>query len=207
MNGELNKYSRYLSSLGQAENGLNIISSLLKHINKKDDYICGHGIRVALICVAIGKSADLNKVDLLLVKQAALIHDIGKLSILKIVKKNGELTDEEWEIIKTHTIIPIAVSNSYNIKTMGEKVMMMVKYHHEKINGQGYNGLKGDEIPIGAQIIAIADVYDALTSDRPYRPAFSHKKAIQIMTGPEFNGHFNPDLFATAKECLQTITL
>jgi HD-GYP domain-containing protein (c-di-GMP phosphodiesterase class II) len=207
MNGELSRYSQYLSSLGQAQNSL-IIDSYLKLINKKDDYICKHGIRVALISVAIGKNAKINQIDLLFLEHAALFHDIGKLPLLKIVRKNGNLTDDEWEIMKTHTTIPITDSNGYSIKTTGKKVIMMIKYHHEKMNGQGYpEGLKGEEIPLGAQIIAIADVYDALTSDRPYRPAVSHEKAIQIMTGPEFNGHFNPDLFDTARECLQAITL
>jgi len=210
MNGELALYSEYLSSLGQAQNDLcHIVNTFLKLINKKDDYICKHGIRTALISIAIGNSIHIEYDEISVLEQAALFHDIGKLPLLEIIRKEGSLSDAEWELIKTHATIPLTDPNGYNIKATGEKVMTAVKHHHEKINGQGYpDRLKGDEIPLNSQILAIADVFDALTSDRPYRSAYSPKKAIQIMSGPKFTGHFNQELFEISKNgALQTITL
>jgi len=210
MDGKLSLYSKYLSSLEQTQKDLyQIVKMFLKLINKKDDYICKHGIRTALISIAIGNSIHMKYDEISVLKLAALFHDIGKLPLLAIIQKNEVLSDIEWELIKTHTTIPLTDPNGYNIKATGEKVMAAVKHHHEKINGRGYpEGLKGDEIPLNSQILAIADVFDALTSDRPYRPAYSPKKAIQIMSGPKFIGHFNQELFEIAKnDALQTITL
>src|SRR5690606_38404648 len=128
---------------------------------------------------------------------ASILHDIGKVGIPdEILHKPGKLTKDEFEIMKRHTVIgantleEMAIFNSENdIIKMGIEI---AKYHHERYDGSGYNeGLKGDEIPLSARIMAIVDVYDALRSVRPYKRAFSHDETVYIMT-KESEGHFDP---------------
>jgi putative two-component system response regulator len=122
------------------------------------------------------------------------MHDIGKIGIPdKILLKPGKLTAEEWEIMKKHTIIgaDILKGSNINFVRMGETIAMT---HHEKWNGSGYPyGLKGRKIPLVGRITAIADVFDALTSDRPYKKAFSIEKSNQIIL-QERGKHFDPDV-------------
>lgn len=128
---------------------------------------------------------------------ASILHDIGKVGIPdEILHKPGKLTKDEFEIMKRHTVIgantleEMAIFNSENdIIKMGIEI---AKYHHERYDGSGYNeGLKGDEIPLSARIMAIVDVYDALRSVRPYKRAFSHDETVYIIT-KESEGHFDP---------------
>jgi putative two-component system response regulator len=122
------------------------------------------------------------------------MHDMGKIGIPdKILLKPGKLNAEEWEIMKKHTIIGADILKGSNINfiRMGETIALT---HHEKWDGSGYPyGLKGRKIPLVGRITAIADVFDALTSDRPYKKAFSIEKSYQIIT-QERGKHFDPDI-------------
>ncbi len=137
-----------------------------------------------------------SRTEISLIATASALHDIGKIAIdEKILNKPGRLTTEEFEIMKTHSAIGAQMLRDLPIHQ--EEPLVKVAYeicrwHHERYDGRGYpDGLKGDEIPIAAQIVALADVYDALTSERVYKPAFSHQKAVEMILAGEC-GTFNP---------------
>lgn len=140
-----------------------------------------------------------------LIANASALHDIGKIAIEeKILNKPGRLTQEEFEIMKTHSEVGAQMIES--VKQYQNEPLVMVardicRWHHERYDGKGYpDGLKGEEIPIAAQAVALADVYDALTNKRVYKPAFSHEKAIEMIMNGEC-GTFNPMLL----QCLEEV--
>lgn len=150
------------------------------------------------------KSNDyhLSDYDILLISTASSLHDIGKISIdEKILNKPGRLTPEEFEIIKQHSVIGAemlkAIPNYKNNKLL-EIAYQICRWHHERFDGHGYpDGLEGDNIPISAQVVSLADVYDALTSERCYKKAYSHEQAMNMILDGQC-GAFNPILL----ECL-----
>ena len=136
---------------------------------------------------------------------ASALHDIGKIGIdEKILNKPGKLTPEEFEVMKTHSML--GAEMLHDLDNFGEQPLLQTAYeiarwHHERWDGRGYpDGLKGDEIPISAQLVSLADVYDALTSERCYKKAFSHEKAVQMILNGEC-GAFNPLLL----QCLTDV--
>ena len=139
------------------------------------------------------------------ITNGSALHDIGKIGIPEeILNKPGKLTKEEYEIMKEHTVIGEKMLKSlelYQDEPLVKTACEIGRWHHERYDGKGYpDGLKGDEIPISAQIVSIADVYDALVSERVYKKAFSHKKAMEMILNGEC-GAFNPLLL----ECLVEI--
>ena len=136
---------------------------------------------------------------------ASALHDIGKIGIdEKILNKPGKLTPEEFEVVKTHSMLGAEMLHqleNFNEQPLLQTAYEITRWHHERWDGRGYpDGLKGDEIPISAQLVALADVYDALTSERCYKKAFSHEKAVQMIQNGEC-GAFNPLLL----QCLTNI--
>lgn len=143
--------------------------------------------------------------DQFLITTASALHDIGKIGIdEKILNKPGKLTKEEFEIMKTHTLIGASMLKSiemYQNEKLLQVAYQICRWHHERYDGKGYpDGLKGEEIPISAQVVVIADVYDALVGKRVYKKAFSHETAIHMILNGEC-GAFNPLLL----ECLTDI--
>ena len=127
---------------------------------------------------------------------ASALHDIGKIGIdEKILNKPGKLTPEEYEVVKTHSMLGAEMLHqleNFNEQPLLQTAYEITRWHHERWDGRGYpDGLKGDEIPISAQLVALADVYDALTSEHCYKKAFSHEKAVQMILNGEC-GAFNP---------------
>lgn len=148
---------------------------------------------------------DLSWSERLLITTASALHDIGKIGIDdKILNKPGRLTDEEFKIMQNHTIIGASIlenMGSYQDEELMKVAYQICRWHHERYDGKGYpDGLKGDEIPISAQVVSLADVYDALVSERVYKKAYSHEKAIEMIVNGEC-GSFNPILL----ECLLDI--
>ncbi|MBS6642457.1 MAG: response regulator, partial [Clostridiaceae bacterium] len=140
-----------------------------------------------------------------LISNAAALHDVGKISISEdILNKPGKLTEEEFETMKQHTVIGAQIIESTPYGRQEELVLIardICRWHHERYDGGGYpDHLKGDEIPISAQVVSLADAYDALTSVRVYKPAYSHEKAIKMILRGEC-GIFNPILI----QCLLDI--
>lgn len=165
------------------------IKSIAAALDAKDKYTHGHSMRVTLYSLALAKALNLNDELLEEIETAGLLHDIGKIAIPeKILLKQGKLTDEEYEVIKSHPELGEKLVNGI------EKLKLIsnwLKSHHERYDGKGYpDGLKGEEIPISSRIIAIADTYDAMTSDRSYRAALSHQVAmdeVQRCSGSQFD--------------------
>lgn len=147
----------------------------------------------------------MNSFERYLISLAASLHDIGKIGIDEnILNKPAKLTKEEFEEMKKHTVIGESMLKGldfYADEPLIRVALQICRWHHERYDGCGYpDGLKGDEIPISAQVVSLADVYDALVSERVYKKAYSHEKAISMILGGEC-GTFNPLLL----ECLVDI--
>jgi len=165
------------------------IQTLVIALEAKDPYTSGHTKRVTDYSAMIAKGLKLSPEETELVTRAALLHDIGKIGIrLNYLNKTGELTPEEHEIFKQHTTQGRAILEAAHFL---RDLVPIVESHHERIDGMGYPmGLKGDDIPLGGRIIAVADSFDAMTSDRPYRRSLSRKKAIEELkknSGTQFD--------------------
>ncbi len=155
------------------------IKSISATLDAKDTYTHGHSMRVTLYSLMLASQVNPLDTDFIeKVEIAGLLHDIGKISIPQsVLCKPGKLTDEEFVIMKSHS--SCSEKLVHNIKQLGD-IRAWVRAHHEKWNGTGYpDGLKGEEIPLCARIVAIADTYDAMTSTRSYRKALTHEIAIQ----------------------------
>ncbi len=169
---------------------LNLVKSLISIVEAKHKYTKGHSERVHIISCFLGKQLGLRKNAREVLHWASLFHDVGKISVPDaVLNKPGELTEEEFATIKQHPVV------GYNVLSHIEQLndaLPGIRHHHEKLDGSGYpDGLKGNDIPLAARIIAVADVYDALTSTRSYRPAMPAEKALEIMS--EGSGrHFDP---------------
>jgi putative nucleotidyltransferase with HDIG domain len=152
--------------------------SLADAIEQRDPYTGGHTQRVTLYSQAIAKYLQLNPLERKWLKIASVLHDIGKIGIEdKILKKPARLNLDEFDLIKHHSDIGAKIIE--HIRQLKE-IIPGVKYHHEQLDGKGYpDGLKGEEIPLIAKIVAVADTYDAMTTDRPYRKAMEKEVAIE----------------------------
>jgi HD-GYP domain-containing protein (c-di-GMP phosphodiesterase class II) len=157
---------------------LSSIRAIVEAIDAKDPYTKGHSARVVEYALLIGEGMDLDKEVLKDLELSAVLHDVGKIGIPdKILSKPGLLTDEEYAYMKRHPELGAEIVEP--IRKL-KKLVPDILHHHEKYNGKGYPlGLKGDQIPLGARIIAIADSFDAMTSDRPYRPRMEIQVALQ----------------------------
>lgn len=156
----------------------------LSDIRQHDSYTYAHSVNVAVLAFSIGKMLNYSYNNLLTLTVGGLLHDIGKTTIpSKIIEKKGKLTDEEFEEIKKHPVNGKNIIHQNNIYLLNKHLIeLMIEQHHERINGKGYpNHLEGDKIAKFAKIIAIADVYDALTSSRSYKEAFRPYVAYDIM--------------------------
>jgi len=187
MNKELDEAN---SKLKEAYYGT--IESLRLAVDAKDSYTSGHSDRVSYYSVLIGKEMGLSEEELDILKQGALFHDIGKIGIPDaILQKPGKLTDEEYDDIKNHPSIGAKIIGPAKIF---EPLIPMVLYHHERFDGKGYpSGKKGEEIPLMARIVCIADSFDAMTSDRAYRPRFTVVKAMEEIENCK-STQFDPEL-------------
>jgi HD-GYP domain-containing protein (c-di-GMP phosphodiesterase class II) len=163
-------------------NYLNTIETLISSIEAKDEYTKGHSERVAAYSMSIGERLGLSELELEKLNYLSVLHDIGKIAVTDIVlNKNGKLSDLEFGQIKQHCQVGAAIVK--NIRLLHENDHDVVLQHHEKWDGSGYpHGKKGAEIPLSARIIAVADAYDAMTSDRSYRKAMPPEKAVEELT-------------------------
>lgn len=152
---------------------------------------------------------SLTDKDILTICTASSFHDIGKMIIPeKILNKPGKFNESEYEIMKTHTTEGLKILNNlsaYHDEEIVRVAKEICAYHHERFDGKGYpNNLKGDDIPISAQIVSIADVYDALTNERCYKEAYTHEKSLEMIFNGEC-GTFNPLLLECLDECSEEI--
>lgn len=164
------------------------IFAFAKTIELKDRYTGEHGERTVQFATSIARQLNLSKYETELIRQAAMLHDLGKIGISeKILLKKGKLTKEEFSEIKKHPQIAADILRPIQFL---HPLIPLILHHHEGWDGKGYpHGLKGERIPMGARVLALADHYQALISDRPYRKAFPEKEAIKIIkkgTGTQF---------------------
>jgi HD-GYP domain-containing protein (c-di-GMP phosphodiesterase class II) len=160
----------------------NIMISLVD-IKNSDSYTYRHSVNVGILSLVLGISYELNKNDLCDLVMGSILHDIGKVFIPnEILMKKGKLTPEEFQIIQEHPARGFHYLKDYS--NLNAKARIIVLQHQERIDGSGYPyGLKGDQIYIFSKIAAVADIYDALTSDRPYRSAVSPNEAVEFIMG------------------------
>jgi putative nucleotidyltransferase with HDIG domain len=164
-----------LSATEQAK----LLERLVERIETRDRYLHGHSRRVARHAWMIARQLGLGRAEVARIRTAAAIHDVGKIQTPRaILHKPSTLTDDEYATIKEH---PVDGAQMVGV-LRDEELTAMVRHHHERLDGTGYPaGLSGEQIPLGARIIAVADTFDAITSERPYRDASTHKKAIEIL--------------------------
>jgi len=177
------------------------VQALVNSLETKDPYTHGHSKKVAEISVLMGRAMDLSRRSLREIRVGALLHDIGKIGIpLSILHKQGPLTDDEWEVVKQHPEdghrILEPLSRSY------PEVQRIVRHEHERWDGRGYpDQIKGEEIPLGARLVMVADTYDAVCSTRPYRKALSKADALEVMRSGA-GSQFDPQLVPVFEQVL-----
>jgi len=156
------------------------ISSLVQALEARDQYTRGHSEDVSKICIELAKRMNVAQDELEDIAIAARLHDIGKIGVRDdVLLKPGKLTDSEFAMIKRHPVVGAKILEP--IPRL-EKVIPIVLSHHERFDGKGYpEGLKGKNIPFWARVTAVADTFDALTSNRPYRDSLPREKALQII--------------------------
>ncbi len=165
------------------------LRALVKTLEAKDPYTKEHSERVTNMAIRLGKILNIPEGEMESLRFAGHLHDIGKVGIQdRILLKPGKLTPEEYEIIKKHPLIGAEIVGHI---TLLKDEVLIIKHHHERWDGHGYPyGLAGEEIPFLARILAVADAYDAMTSQRPYRPPLTHEEAVQeikINSGSQFD--------------------
>ena len=164
----------------ELDNAETVLSSLALGIEAKDPYTEGHCDRLSKYSVRVGETLGLPAHLRIALRRGGLVHDIGKLAVPEhILLKPGPLNDEERKIMEHHTIAGERICAPLR---SFRHVLPIIRHHHEKWDGSGYpDGLKGDQIPLTARILQVTDVYDALTTNRPYRQALSSDRALTIM--------------------------
>jgi putative nucleotidyltransferase with HDIG domain len=159
---------------------IELLEDLSKRLQARDVYTHGHSQRVARHVESIARAMHLPPAEVAKIRTAATVHDVGKIYTPREILTNpGSLNDREYAIIKLH-----AGDGAEMLEAAGDpEITAIVRHHHERVDGQGYpDGLRGSAIPLGARIIAVADTFDAVTSNRPYRPGASHKRALEILS-------------------------
>jgi len=167
---------------------LGAIEALVFALEAKDKYTAGHSRRVTKIALAIGRELSLPKDNIEDLRWGSLLHDVGKIAVdQSIQNKPDELTPAEYEHIMIHTQIGAGIVRP----VVNDRVVEMVEHHHDHYDGTGlHQTVAGEDIPLGARILAVADAFDAMTSDRPYRPAMAVEEALQKIrrgTGTQFD--------------------
>src|ERR1700722_4129630 len=178
----------------ELERAESVLFSLARSIEGKDPYTHGHCERLSDYSVRLGEHLGLSEDQLVALRRAGIVHDVGKIAVPDaILLKPGRLTPDEWIIIREHSVVGeriCAPLKSFRF------VLPIIRHHHEKFDGSGYpDGLRGDAIPVTARVLQIVDVYEALTTDRPYKKAFSITDALQTMKQEVAKGWWDPHIF------------
>jgi len=184
--------------LKQAYQG--ILEILAKFIDAVDSYTQEHSLRVAELAAQIAEKMGLREDEIESVRVAGLLHDVGKIDVsLDVLKKASELDEQEWVQVKTH-----AVKGTAMLQPVGgllRDVVPLVQYHHECFDGTGYLGIRGSNIPIGARILSVADSFDAMVCDRPYRAGRTPAEAIKEVDRCS-GTQFDPDVVFAFKQVM-----
>lgn len=203
MQSLLNENANKVEELNQknemlAETNKDLVSSLVSAIEAKDKYTLGHSQRVSDYAVSLAKKLNMSKEQINEIRIAGMLHDVGKIGISdEILHKPAKLSKDEYEEVKKHPSIGSFILNTLDLS---DTTMEAINYHHERYDGKGYPlGLSGKELSLEAQIIALSDAYDAMTSDRPYRKAMTHEEAISEIKRCS-DTQFNPELVSLIEQ-------
>jgi putative two-component system response regulator len=187
---------RHKAMIDSLDDSETVLFSLAQSVEERDPELGQHCQRLALMGAAIGLALGLPPADILALQRGAYLHDVGKVAIPDhILFKPGALTADEWEIMKTHVERGERICSS--MRSLAD-VLPIIRHHHEKWDGTGYpDGLQGEEIPLLARILQLADIYDALTTARPYKPALSSDQALAVIEEEAAKGWRDPKLVET----------
>jgi putative two-component system response regulator len=175
------------------EQAKSVVLALARSIEAKHPLTDGHSERLAEYAVQLGESFGLPEEELRELRLASLLHDIGKVAVPGgVLLKPGPLNAEETDMVRQHPVIGESICAP--LKSL-RHILPVIRHHHERLDGSGYpDGLAGDEIPLNARILQVADIYDALTTDRPYRDAISSEEALEILRQEAAHGWLDTSL-------------
>jgi len=184
---------RTKSLVDELEQVENVLVSLATALDAKDNYTRGHSERVAKYAEALGVAVGLGRLESRNLRRAGLLHDIGKIGTnLEYLHKPGPLTTAEYEEVKKHPVIGYEICRP--LRTMAP-LLPLIRGHHERLDGRGYpDNLRGEQVPVSLRCLTVADVYDAITSDRSYRKALPRERALQIMRDEASTGMWDARL-------------
>lgn len=205
--GTANELPSNLVDIATAYNELLAVLGLA--LDFRDNETAGHSRRVVRYCLEIARKMSCSGAELEQISRGAYLHDLGKIAIPDaILFKKGKLSPQEWNVMRTHAWIGFNLINRITLLAPAAEVLLS---HHERHDGSGYpRGLKGDQIPLGARIFAVADTLDAMTSDRPYRKAVSFSAAreeIQRESGHQFDPEVVEAFLAIPEDALREVIL
>jgi putative two-component system response regulator len=189
----------------ELERAESVLFTLARSIEGKDPYTHGHCERLSEYSASLGKHLGLTEDVLTALRRAGVVHDIGKIAVPdSIILKPSSLSPEEWKLMREHPVVGeriCAPLKSFRL------VLPIIRHHHEKFDGSGYpDGLRGENIPITARVLQIVDVYDALTTVRPYKAAFSITDALQTMKLEVAKGWWDPEIFDQFEKLMRSGT-
>jgi putative two-component system response regulator len=196
----LMKLKHHTDELERAES---VLFSLARSIEGKDPYTHGHCERLMNYSANLGEQLGLPQEQITALRRAGIVHDIGKVAVPDaILLKPAKLTPEEWKLMKEHPVVGERICAP--LKSF-RSVLPIIRHHHEKLDGSGYpDGLRGEAIPMTARILTVVDVYDALTTERPYKKAFSAAEALLTMQGEVDKGWWDPQIFGEFERLIQS---
>ncbi len=183
----------------ELERAESVLFALATSIEGKDPYTAGHCERLSKLGAQLGEAVNLPEEEITALRRAGIVHDIGKVAVPDaILLKPGRLNAEEMGIMRQHPVIGEEICRP--LKSF-RSALPIIRHHHEKMNGSGYpDGLRGQEIPLTARILTIIDVFDALTTERPYKRALTIGEALGVMTEEVAKQWWDPDLFEVFRE-------
>jgi len=184
------KLKEFTDELESAEN---VLCTLGLSVESRDPYTAGHCERLAVYATQLGRAMGLSNDQLVALRRGGYLHDLGKITVPdEILKKGSDLTASEWEVMRQHPITGESICRP--LKSLKE-VLPIIRHHHEHWDGSGYpDGLKGEQIPLLARILQTVDIYDALRTARPYKPALGHEDSARVMRNEAAAGRWDPAL-------------
>src|SRR5579862_714617 len=187
----------------ELERAESVLFTLARSIEGKDPYTHGHCERLSEYSASLGQHLGLSEDQITALRRAGVVHDIGKIAVPDaILLKPTSLSPEEWEVIRQHPVVGERICAP--LKSF-RSVLPIIRHHHERYDGSGYpDGLREDAIPIAARVLQIVDVYDALTTERPYKKAFSSVEALTTMREEVAKGWWDPKIFDTFERMIKS---